>query len=629
MLRLALSLVQERQRAEHFVEEAFARVLTKSMGETGLEPRLAAMVHKVAGSRERGQTLLSLPPAGVPVSGDLHQRILDAIEDRQYTSQPVRSRLIVLGVALLLVAAAGLVQLQRARSEALAAAAPTVADLVPAPGSSEVGVDGEFGVQFARRPVGTPTLSHFPADGSQHQSSWDGTTLLVDYTGLRFGVRYELVVDANYQSKLRETGHFQKRWTFVAQGPPRVATLDPPDGTRMVARYGVLTVDFSRRPTSEPVVSLQPPVSLAPGPWSGSSFTVHYSDLRPLAQYTADVTVASTDPAGRIHRTWTFTVEPGPPPASVPVAWYSTVSPWQSGSGDPNRYVALDWSGNMVGTLYGNNLVRQNFDGSWLATMDGATVEDRTGRTVASGSQGSAMWSDVGGHYCNIGFGPFDRRQWLEVGTVGAKPRVVSQLGVPQAGFTLLACSNLADRAVLGDQGQTGYVDLRVIQLSTGRLLYHRQPVEGFTAVSSRDGGYLAETPVSFSGPSATVIRRLSDNVVVAHVGDKRVVWFSWDGSLVLVAPSWSSQGPGEVQLLDWHKGTIVWRHPVDPVNGGPPQVFALAQPNGSALIVGMTSPASGGPSGNNLADGLFLVHTDGRAEQIVTGSVFLAAYPG
>jgi len=625
VLGLAREIVQDEGRADRILEQAFARVLTGSKQDADLETRLAAMTHKLAGRRARGGTTLALPQTGVPVSADLHQRILDAIEDRQYTSRPVRSRLVALAATLLVIAAAGLVQLQRTRSEALAAAAPTIAALNPAPGAREVGVEGSFLVQFARTPVGTPTLKHLPADGTQKLSSWDGNRLIVDYTGLRFGVRYEVVLDASYQSKLHEAGHFQKRWSFVAEGPPRLARMGPASGASMAPRFGVLSLDFSRRPASDPVVQLQPAATIGPGSWVGTTWTAHYSDLRPLALYTAEVTVASTDPVGRIHRTWTFSVEQGPPPPPVPVVWYSTSSPWQSTSADLNRYVALDWTGKTVGSLYGINLVRQNYDGSWLATTDGNVV-DRSGRIVPLSSRTSQIWSDSGSRYCNIGFSAFDGRQWLAAGAAGANPRVIAQLGFPQRGYTLLACSDLADRVVLVDQGQTGFMDLRVFQLSTGRQLIHRSTNNGFSAVASRDGQYLAETPDSFGQPAPTVIRRVSDSAIVARLGDRRVITFSWDGSLVLTGPSWNSQSAGETQLVNWRTGAVVWRLASDMANGSQPQVFAQPQPNGPAMMVGVGSSANG-PSG--LSDGLFLARPDGHAEKIVTGSVFLAAYAG
>ncbi|MEO6795947.1 MAG: Ig-like domain-containing protein [Candidatus Dormibacter sp.] len=575
--------------------------------------------------------LPTLPASDSRVSRDLHQRILDTVEDRQYTSNPARSRLIAVGIAVLVVAAVGLAQLQQTRSDALAAAAPTITDLTPSAGATEVGLDGVFRVQFGRRPIGTPTIAHQPPDGRQHLSSWDGTTLLVDYSGLRYGARYEVVVDAQDQSTLHDTGHFQKRWTFVAEGPPRLARTEPADGAKMVQRYGVLAVDFTRRPPSEPVLKLQPSTTIGSGSWSGSTWTVRYSDLQPLSTYVADVTVSSGDPTGRIHQTWQFSVEPGAPPAGVPVVWYSTSSPWQSPSSNPTRLVALDWTGAMVGTLYANAFGRQNPEGSWLSMFDGTGALDRQGHLVPERLFGGAVWSDAGNRYCNIGFDPARNNatspQWLETGAIGGSVRRVATLGTTQGGqggFTILSCSTLSDRAVVGDQTQAGYLDVRVMALSTGRILYsHAYANNPQMLVGSRDGRYLAES-TNGSGPAATVIHRLSDGTIVARFSDQRVVAFSWDGSLVITAPSWGEQVPGEIQLVDWRTGVVRWRLAGNPAATGQLPVYAMAQPSGTAFIVGVGNPNASGD-----ADGLLLIQADGHAQKIVSGAVFPAGYSG
>jgi len=595
----------------------------------GLERRLCAETRKLAGRNAAGPLLQALPPADVRVSRDLHLRILDAVEDRQYTSSPAKSRLIAVGVALLVIAAVGVAQLQRTRSDALAAAAPTIADLTPAAGATEVGLDGVFRVQFGRRPIGTPTVSHQPADGTQHFSSWDGTTLLVDYSGLRYGVRYEVVVDAQYQSHLHDSGHFVKRWSFVAEGPARLAKTEPADGAQMIHRYGVLAIDFTRRPPSDPVVRLQPSATIGSGLWLGSTWTVRYSDLQPLATYVADVTVASADPIGRIHKTWSFQIEPGPPPAGVPVVWYSTTSPWQPGSGDPRRLVALDWSGATVGTLYATGSVRQNFDGSWLSMFDGTGAFDRQGHVVPERSFGGAVWSDGGNRYCNIGFdpnkNPATTPQWLETGIIGGAVRRVATLGTINGlgGFNVIACSTLNDRAVVGTQTQGGWLDVRVIALSTGRVLYSHSYVNApQMLIASRDGRYLAES-ASGTGPSATVIHRLSDGAAVARLSNQRVVAFSWDGSLVITAPSWGQETPGEIRLMDWHAGRVLWSAG-NPAATGQLPVSALVQPNGTDFMIGI-----GNPTGFGDTDGLLLVHADGRTEKILSGPIFPAGYSG
>lgn len=617
-------LVKEQARAEHVVEQAFATVLTTPGHEHELEARLCAAIRKLAG-RRGGAPLNELPPATVLVSRDLHMRILDAVEDRQYTTHPARSRLIALGAALLIIAVAGVVQLERTRSDALAASLPTIADAAPGAGAIEVPLDGEFRVQFGRRPVGTPTITHLPPDAKQGVSHWDGSSLLVDYTGLHFGTKYQLVLTARYSSALRDTGRFEKKWSFTAEGAPHLVTNLPVDGDTMVSRYGILTVDFSKRPSVDPVITLSPAGSLAPGFWNGTTWKVQYTDLQPTTKYTATITLLPSDPRGHIHSIWSFTTEPGAPPAGVPVVWYSTSSHSEPAYlGVPNRLVAVDWSGRMVGTLYAGSVATQSQDGAWLSTQDGVDAVSAAGEVVSGQQLGGVVWSDVRGRYCRVGFSPYSQQTWLETGTVGAPSHVIAQLGSARSGATVLACSVTADRAVVVDQGMAGISGVRIFRLSSGRLVYQRHYTsDRVMLVSSHDGRYLAEAANGFTRPAEGVIRRTSDDAIVARLGSRRVVAFSWDGSLVLTAPAWGSAGPVDVALLNWHTGAALWAVAGDPQASGQ-SIYSLAQPNGSAFMVGLANP-----SGPGDVDGLFLVHSNGQAEKIVSGSVFVATYPG
>ena len=629
VLGYAMALVPETIRAEHIVEQAFAAALTRSDG-AGLEGRLCAGVRRLAGHKAGGPPVAVLPPTELRVSRELHLRILDAVEDRQYTAQPGKSRLVALGVVLLLLLVAGLAQFQRARLEALAASAPVITSITPFSGETEVSLDGQFLVQFSRMPAGTPRLTHLPPDGKQSAARWDGTNLIADYAGLRFGVRYQVILTGTYSSRTHDTGHFEKRWSFTAQGPARLAKTLPADGATTVPRYGVIYVDFTRQPASNPVVTLQPPASMSAGSWSGNTWTVPYAGLQPLTRYAAEVRVASVDPTGRIHRAWAFTSDVGAPPDGVPVVWYSTSSLWQPAAGSPARLVAVDWTGAAVGTLYAN-AGRQNPQGSWLSMFDGSGAVDSQGNVVPEQLFGGAIWSDAGGRFCNIGFDPTKSNAinppWLEVGTVGGGRRRVAALGTVQSGqggFTILACSTLSDRAVVGTQTQRGFLELLVIALSTGRRLYSQSYINApQMLISSRDGRYVAES-AGGTGPSATVIHRLSDGAIVARLRDRRVVAFSWDGSQVVTAPSWGQQTPGDVQLLDWRSGTVLWRTGGGGGATGELPLYALAQPNGTAFMIGI-----GNPTGTGDADGLLLVHADGRSEKVVLGSIFPAGYSG
>ncbi|GAC1482045.1 MAG: hypothetical protein PVSMB9_07640 [Candidatus Dormibacteria bacterium] len=521
-------------------------------------------------------------------------------------------------------------QFQRARSEALAANAPIVSSITPFNGETEVSLDGQILVQFSRMPVGTPTLTHLPPDGKQSAARWDGTNLIADYAGLRLGVRYQVILEGTYSSRTHDTGHFEKRWSFTAQGPPRLAKIAPADGATMVPRYGLISVDFTRQPRVDPVVTLQPPATMSPGSWSGFTWTVRYTGLQPLTRYAAEVTVPSGDASSGIHRAWAFTAEAGPPPDGVPVVWYSTSNPWPGPSADSIRFTALDWSGASVGSLYLPSNGRQNADGSWLSLMNGAGAADRQGRVVDMGPLGGVVWSDIAGQYCNIGFDPQKSNavssQWLEVGKVGGAVRRVAVLGPApgQSGFSLIACSGLTDRAVLGQQVQGGFLDVRVIALSTGRTLYRHAYLNApQMLVGSRDGRYVAESSLG-SGPSASLIHRLSDGAIVATLADQRVIAFSWDSSQVITAPSWAVTTPGEVRLLDWHSGAVLWHFAGSAAATGELPVAAVPEPGGKAFMVGV-----GNPSGSGDMDGLYLVQADGRADRVLTGSIYLALSSG
>ena len=263
--------------------------------------------------------------------------------------------------------------------------------------------------------------------------------------------------------------------------------------------------------------------------------------------------------------------------------------------------------------------------------FDGSGAVDSQGNVVPEQLFGGAIWSDAGGRFCNIGFDPTKSNainpQWLEIGLVGGGRRRVATLGTVQSGqggFMILACSTLSDRAVVGTQTQRGFLELLVIALSTGRRLYSQSYINApQMLISSRDGRYVAES-AGGTGPSATVIHRLSDGAIVARLRDRRVVAFSWDGSQVVTAPSWGQQTPGDVQLLDWRSGTVLWRTGGGGGATGELPLYALAQPNGTAFMIGI-----GNPTGTGDADGLLLVHADGRSEKVVLGSIFPAGYSG
>ena len=174
------------------------------------------------------------------------------------------------------------------RADALAVARPRVTDLNPPAGAKEVPVRGDFTITFGGHPVGTPTLRLEPPDGTLTSGRWDGSTLTVSYAGLRLATRYQLVLGAEYRSRLQDLGHYEKRWTVTTEGYPVLVTVFPRDGQSIVPRVGQLSVAFTHRPPMPPHLSLEPADgTLLPDEWNGTTLTVNYSGLKPLTRYLA------------------------------------------------------------------------------------------------------------------------------------------------------------------------------------------------------------------------------------------------------------------------------------------------------------------------------------------------------
>jgi hypothetical protein len=151
----------------------------------------------------------------------LHAQIVGRLDQRQ----PARPHRLVMQLALtaamILVAVGGVVVVQRVRANELAKAEPRVSSISPADGATGVPLTGEFRVTFAKRPATLPELTHVPADGSQAAARWDGSTLVIGYSGLHTRQRYEVAVKSDYTSAFGGKGHFEKRWAFTTQlGPP-------------------------------------------------------------------------------------------------------------------------------------------------------------------------------------------------------------------------------------------------------------------------------------------------------------------------------------------------------------------------------------------------------------------------
>ncbi|HEX9095758.1 MAG TPA: Ig-like domain-containing protein [Candidatus Dormibacteraeota bacterium] len=633
--RLALTVAPDSAAAERIVLRAFAS-LAPSLAATPqiveLKERLHARIRRPASrGRSAAASIDDLPVEPVVVSENLHLRIVDLLEEEQAVEPVGRRRVVLLSVggAVLIGAVAALLWV---RADALAVAQPRVTNLNPPAGAKEVPVRGDFTITFGGHPVGTPTLRLEPPDGTLEPARWDGSTLTVSYSGLRLATRYQLVLAADYRSRLKDLGHYEKRWTVTTEGYPVLVTVFPQDGQSIVPRVGQLSVAFTHRPPVPPHLSLEPADgTLLADEWNGTTLTVSYSGLKPLTRYLATVTVDYGVKNANIRRQWAFSTEPGAPPAGVPLIWYSGSSPWLQPSGI-QRLVAIDWSGKLVGTNYQTFATQQAPDGSVFFTSDRGLV-DRNGMQISTptGIRSNPMIADDSKSLCDIvdiGGGQL----WLMTGPLRGPLHRVASMGVAGArgGPVIIACSVANDRAVLADIGMTGATAVRVVKLTTGRILYQASHSElGLGMISSGDGQYLVEQIPTYDAQgqplaAVSVIRRTSDGRVMARIDKQRVLRFSWDDRRVVTAPFFPGLGPTDVELLEWQTGKVLWRLPGSSATEGGRTVYAMPQPNGPSMAIAASSQP-----GNGDVDQLWLVTADGQATQALNEVFYPAFYAG
>src|ERR1700682_1129400 len=626
--RLALVLGFEPASAERVVLEAFAS-LAPSLARLGnpieLKEKLYARIRHRAAQRRGPVTADAPSDPTAAVSESLHTRIVDLLEEHQ-GDEPVGRRRAML-VGLIGVALAGaLIAFVKIHADALAEAQPSITELSPLAAATDVSVSGDVRVKFGRRPAGTPTLRLEPAHAVLESVHWDGNTLVAVYSGLHLSTRYQLVLQADYRSRLNDAGHLNKRWTLTTQGYPVLSALTPAPDQPQAARVGKLSVDFSYRPPVEPRLTIMPADgTLLPGGWYGVTWNAGYNGLKPLTRYEVTLTVDYGAAAARTRRQWAFTTEPAWPAPGVAVIWYGSQPPWTASD---QRLVAVDWQGRMAGSLYPTSIVllQQGPDGSALLTKDGGYVDSHG---VAAGDGPSiSLIADDSRSICKLDSG----QSWLMSGPLRGPMRRVAPVGPtgPRAGLDIIACSVTNDRAVILENGMTGTTSIRVIALSTGRLLYQRSYAgQSVGVISSRDGRYLAEqnSTVDAQGrfsASFTIIRRTLDGRIVARLDNRRVLRFSWDGTRVVTVGAFALD---DVRLVDWQTGNVVWRSPgPDPGASasarGP--AFALAQPNGTAMAIALGSLDRGG-----LADQLWIVAADGQAIQVAATEFYSPVISG
>jgi hypothetical protein len=629
--RLALTLASDSASAERIVLEAFGR-LAPSLAVTPqiveLKERLHARIRQRASrARESRAPLDDRADQAVAVGDSLHIRIVDLLEEEQGVEPVGRRRTVFLSLGGVLLVGA-IAAFLWVRADALAAAQPTVTDMNPPAGAKEVPLRGDFKVTFGHHPVGTPTLRLEPPDGALESARWDGSTLIVGYSGLHLARRYQIVLGADYRSRFKDIGHLVQRWTFSAEGYPVLVKFGPNDGQTDVTRIGAFAIDFNHRPPVDPQVNIVPAdASLETGRWTGSTWIVAYQGLKPVTTYQVTAVVDYGVPAANIRRQWTFTTEPGPPPAGTPVIWYSLSSPWLVPS-ELQRLVAIDWTGALVGTMYQKAVIQQSPDGSIITNRDGEYV-DRSGATVRTplaSTYYGALLADDNRSRCDVRpSGVSAGEEWLFVGRLDGQARRVAQAGVvgARSSMAILACSVVNDRAVVGELGMTGTTNIRVFALSSGRLVYQRAyPAPSTSVISSHDGKYLAEQTTNYDTqgqplPGVLAVRRTVDGMVVARVTNQRALRFSWDDMRVVTTSIFQGQDATEVDVIDWQTGKTLWRS----TTGGGGTVYAMAQPNGPNIAVAVSSQARSGD-----VDQLWLIAADGHAAQVIN-EVFYPAF--
>jgi hypothetical protein len=631
--RWALASAADPASAERLLLEAFAS-LAPSLAATPqvveLKERLRACIRKLGSRRRASPPPLEGRDELVVVSQSLHVQIVDLLEEQQAVEPVGRRRRVLLGLGGILLVAA-LAAYLWVRSDALAAAQPTVTTVSPLAGAKEVPVRGDLRVTFGQRPDGTPSLRLEPANGVVDAAHWEGSTLVAGYSGLHLATRYQLVLDAAYRSRLKDIAHFQRRWSLTTEGYPVLVRVWPQDAASVVPRVGQLSIDFNHRPPVLPQLSLEPAdATLLPAEWNGATLTINYSGLKPLTRYQATLSVDYGVNSANIRQRWAFSTEPGAPPPGVPVIWYSTSTPWTPPSGT-QRLVAIDWGGSLVGTIYQASATQQAPDGSVFFTADRGLV-DRTGAPVstASGFRSSPVIADDSRSLCDVV--DTGSQLWLMTGPIVGPLHRVAAAGVAGArnGPAILACSVANDRAVLADIGMGGTTSVRVIGLTTGRVLYQRSYSDlGLGVIASRDGQYLAEQIPTYDAQgqplaSMSVIRRTSDGRAVARIDKQRVLRFSWDGKRVVTGPFFAGVDSDDAELIDWPTGKVLWRQPGGVPADGPRTIYAMAQPNGPNIAVAVSS----GPR-NGDVDQLWLVGADGQATQAVNVVFYPAFYAG
>lgn len=622
---LALARAVAAEQAKALFLDAFGELARHfpSMDEDALRRKLYARI-KAGDDYDQAREVAVSPR---PVPADLHRQVVDVVEERQ-SDEPVGRKKVLLGFAGAAAVLTAVGVYAYIHWSALVAATPTILQLDPVPNATAAPVEGAFYVNFGRAPSSKPVLTLEPKGGQMDQQNWASGALVVPYHGLQPATRYTVTVQADYRSGLKDVGHFTHQWSFRTEGYPTLIGLSPGDGQTIALRNGQLEIVFNRRPSIQPRVTLTPSAGLVgPGQWSGSTWTIAYHGLAPLSWYEATVSVDYGSGKPNVNRTWRFRTEPGSPPSGTPVIWYGA-----DAIGDPaflRRLIAIDWSGNLVGTAYVSGYLRQSPGGSLLS--NGGTMLDAGGNVIGQ----------LDG-YSDLAFAD-DDRSVCAVGLAGGNAMTLL-VGPPQGPFRkvltvpwsfneiVAACSVLDDRAVLVHKSPMGgqALDVEVVRLSTGRVVMRRSysADSSSSVIASPDGAFLVETtavpsPVDQGAPNwTTTIRRSSDGGVVTRLLNQRVLAFSWDGRRVLTGPQIPLKDHNEFDLIDLQSARVLWRLPGGTGTDGSEPAFGMPQPNGDDMLLAVATK----PSTSDL-DQLWRISKDGVAEELLSQVFYPLGY--
>jgi hypothetical protein len=407
------------------------------------------------------------------------------------------------GAILVLVFALGVggfVLVLRAQQSGVAAtmAAADIRAVSPPDGATNVPVDGELRADYISRPSQDPSIKVEPPVGvALGPGRWEGTTLVVPYSGLRTNSLYHVELDQDNWTGKGEHKQIKVRWSFRTGSEALI--------------------------TPRPVISPSPVISPTPRPTPVTSAT--------------------------------------PPPPPMPdLIWYSGQN-GMSGNGENGidwngqRVKSLRWVGTMQAPD-GLHIYDSMTPSTWVYDADGNRAGSIAGSAASVWTDDSAQFCGIGRQTTsapyNLVMMPLDGSVHI-VGPISVTPGTMQ---TPQ----LAGCSGLTGRAIVVAESN-GYVwSLSLISLTDGSVLYTRSyPNPLASLVASHDGRYVAEQLAASPVASpTTLIRELPSGNVVAQLTGITVRGFSWDGSMVAGGIQ-GNKGLTGAEIIRWQDRQVIW----------------------------------------------------------------------